>query len=131
MSEEQKKILKMVAEGKVTPDEADRLLSALKTSKGKGRFLRVRVFDKGKEKTKVKVDIPLSVLKLASKIGAAFKGVIPEGSKVNIHGREISWDEFTPEMIDKIVEEINEGGRFTLVEVDDEEKDECVEVYIE
>ncbi|HEC78874.1 MAG TPA: hypothetical protein ENI34_06995 [candidate division WOR-3 bacterium] len=131
MSEEQKKILKMVAEGKVTPEEADRLLSALKTSKGKGRFLRVRVFDKGKEKTKVKVDIPLSVLKLASKIGAAFKGVIPEGSKVNIHGREISWDEFTPEMIDKIVEEISEGGRFTLVEVDDEEKDECVEVYIE
>jgi len=40
-------------------------------------------------------------------------------------------DEFTPEMIDKIVEEITEGGRFTLAEVTDEEKGEFVEVYIE
>ncbi|NOR17611.1 hypothetical protein GQ543_07895 [candidate division WOR-3 bacterium] len=131
MSEERKKILNMVAEGKLTPEEADRLLGALKESEEKTKFFHVRVYNKNNDKTKVKIDIPIGVLKLASKIGTAFKGVVPEGFKVNIHGKEISMDEFTPEMIDKIVEEITEGGRFTLAEVTDEEKGEFVEVYIE
>jgi hypothetical protein len=131
MSEERKKILNMVAEGKLTPEEADRLLGALKESKDKARFFRVRVYDTNNDKARVRVDIPISVLKLASKIGAAFKGVVPEGSKVNVHGKEISLDEFTPEMIDKIIEEIEEGGVYKLVEVTDEEKGEHVEVYIE
>ncbi len=131
MSEERKKILNMIAEGKLTPEEGDRLLGALKESQQKARYFRVRVFDKNREKPKVKVDIPIGVLKLASKIGAAFKGVIPEGLKVDMHGKEISLDEFTPEMIDKILDEISDEGRFTLAEVTDEEKGEYVEVYIE
>lgn len=121
----------MVAEGKLTPEEADRLLSALKNAKEKSKFFRVRVYDKNRDKPKVRVDIPIGVLKLASKISAAFKGIVPEGLKVDVHGKEISLDEFTPEMIDKIVEEISEGRRFTIAEVTDEEKGEFVEVYIE
>lgn len=131
MSEERKKILEMVAAGKLTPQEADRLLGALKESKEKARYFRVRVFDKDKTRQKVKVDIPISVLKLASKLGAAFKGMVPEGHKVNIHGKEIALDEFTPEMIDRIIEEIEEGGCYKLIEVTDDDKGEYVEVYIE
>ncbi len=131
MSEERKKILNMVAEGKLTPEEADRLLGALKDSQEKARFFHVRVYNTDRKKPKVKVDIPIGVLKLASKIGAAFKGMVPEGFKIDMHGREISLDEFTPEMIDKIVEEITDEGRFILAEVTDEEKGEFVEVYIE
>lgn len=131
MSEERKKILNMVAEGKLTPEEADRLLGALKETQEKARFFHVRVYNQDRTKPRVKVDIPVSVLKLASKIGTAFKGMVPEGSKVNVHGKELSLDEFTPEMIDKILAEISEGGKYTLVEVEDEEKDEFVEVYIE
>jgi len=121
----------MVAEGKLTPEEAERLLSALKESNDKSKFFKVRVYEQGKDKPKVKVDIPVGVLKLASKIGAAFKGVIPEGLKVNVHGQEIRLDEFTPEMIDKIIEGISEEGKFTIAEVTDEETGEYVEVYIE
>lgn len=121
----------MVAAGKLTPQEADRLLGALKESKEKARYFRVRVFDKDKTRQKVKVDIPISVLKLASKLGAAFKGMVPEGHKVNIHGKEIALDEFTPEMIDRIIEEIEEGGCYKLIEVTDDDKGEYVEVYIE
>ncbi len=131
MSEERKKILNMVAEGKLTPEEADRLLGALKESNEKARFFRVRVYDRNKQKQKVKVDIPITVLKLASKIGAAFKGFVPEGSKIDVHGKEIMLDEFTPEMIDRIIAEIGDGGTYKLVEVADDEKDEFVEVYIE
>lgn len=131
MSEQRKKILDMVAQGKLTPEEADRLLGAIKESHERARFFRVRVYNENKSKPKVKVDIPISVLKLASKIGTAFKGVVPEGHKVNIHGKEIALDEFSPEMLDEIVESLSEGGRFKLVEVTDEEKGEFVEVYIE
>jgi len=131
MSEQRKKILDMVAQGKLTPEEADRLLGAIKESHERARFFRVRVYNENKNKPKVKVDIPISVLKLASKIGTAFKGVVPEGHKVNIHGKEIALDEFSPEMLDEIVEGLSEGGRFKLVEVTDEEKGEFVEVYIE
>ncbi len=131
MSEERKKILNMVAEGKLTADEADRLLGALKESADKSKFFRVRIYDKGKDKPKVRVDIPVSVLKLASKIGAAFKGMVPEGFKVDVHGKEISLDEFTPEVIDKIIAGLGEEERYTIAEVTDEEKGEFVEVYIE
>lgn len=132
MSEEKRKILNMVADGKLTPEEADRLLDALKDARGKKRFFKVRVYDKNnKEKPKVKVNIPIAVLKLASKIGAAFKGMMPEGMKVNMHGKELSLDEFTPEMIDGIINGLGDEEKFILAEVTDEETGEYVEVYIE
>lgn len=133
MSEEKIKILKMVAEGKLTPEEAERLLTALSESQDKKRFFRVRVYtQKNRENPKVKVDIPVSVLKLASKMSSAFKGIFPEGFKVNMHGKEIYLDEMTPEMIDKILTEINEEeGKFMIAQVSDEENGEFVEVYIE
>jgi len=131
MSEEHIKILRMVAEGKITPEEANGLLGALKESQERARFFRIRIYDKNRDKPKIKVDIPIGVLKLASKISSAFKGLIPEGFKVNVSGKEIYLDEFTPEMIDKIIEEIAGSGRFMLAEVTDDEKGEYVEVYIE
>ncbi|MEO0205685.1 MAG: hypothetical protein ABIL22_03295 [candidate division WOR-3 bacterium] len=131
MSEERRKILNMVAEGKITPEEAERLLGVLKDDTGKSHFLKVRVYDKNREKPRVKVDMPISALKLFLKLGTTFQGLAPEGIKMNIKGKELSLDEFTPEMIDKILSEIGESGRFNLVEVDDTEKDERVEVYIE
>lgn len=132
MSEEKKKILQMVAEGKLTPEEADRLLNALSEVHGKKRFFKITVYEKNdRKRPKVKVNIPVAVLKIASKIGAAFKGMMPEGMKVNMQGKEIALDEFTPEMIDSIVDSLGDEEKFILAEVTDEEKGEYVEVYIE
>jgi len=132
MSEERRKILNMVAEGKLTPEEADRLIDALKDSRGKKRFFKVRVFDGNRsEKPKVNVNIPIAVLKLASKMGVAFKGMMPEGMKLNMHGKEISLEEFTPEMIDEIIDSLGDEEKFVLAEVSDEQTGEYVEVYIE
>ncbi|MDH4212076.1 MAG: hypothetical protein OEV79_11575 [candidate division WOR-3 bacterium] len=132
MSEERKKILNMVAEGKLTPEEADRLLDALKDAHGKKRFFRIRVYDKNnRDKPKVRVNIPIAVLKLASRIGTAFKGIMPEGMKMNMHGKEIALDEFTPEMIDSIIDSLGDEEKFVLAEVTDDEDGEYVEVCIE
>ncbi len=131
MSEERKKILKMLAEGKITAEEADRLLSALRESDTRGRFLKVRVTDRNKNRLKARIDIPIGVVKAALKIGTLLKGVVPEGQKFTIQGKEISLDGITPEMIENIISELGEGGKYTLVEVHDDESSEDVEVYIE
>ena len=132
MSEEKRKILQMVADGKLTPEEADRLLDAVKDVRGKKRFFKVRVYDGARGgKPTVNVNIPIAVLKLASKFGHAFKGMMPEGMKVNMHGKELSLDEFTPELIDEVLDGLGEGEKFLLAEVTDEDKGEYVEVYIE
>lgn len=129
--EERRKILEMVAQGKLSPDEAERLLSALKEQETPARFLKVRVYDRNKNKLKVKVDIPISVLKVGTKIGAVFKGMIPANFKNKMANHGISLEEFTPEMIDQILDEVAEKGKFTIAEVTDEEDGESVEVFIE
>jgi len=131
MSEERKKILKMVAEGKITPEEGDRLLGALRETDTRSRFLKVRVTDIERNRTKARIDIPIGVVKAALKLGTLFKGVIPEGQKINIQGKEISLDGITPEMIEAIVAELGEGGKYTLADIHDDEKGERVEVYVE
>jgi hypothetical protein len=131
MSEERKKILRMIAEGKITPEEGDRLLGALRETDGRSRFMKVRVTDSDGKRTKARIDIPIGVIKAALKLGTLFKGVIPEGQKINIQGKEISLDGITPEMIESIIAELGEGGKFTLADIHDDEKGEHVEVYIE
>ncbi len=131
MSEEMRKILNMIAEGKLKPEEGERLISALKEVPEKARFLKIRVFKKDKERPRIKVDIPVGALKLFLKLGATIQDLAPERFKMNIKGKEFSLNGFTPEMIDSILNEIGEGGRFNLVEFDDTEEDERVEVYIE
>jgi hypothetical protein len=131
MSEERRKILNMVADGKITPEEADRLLSVLRDENEMPRFFKVRVYVQNSEKPKVKVDIPIGALKLLLKLGAKFQGIAPEAFKMNIHGKNFTLDEMTPEMIDKILDEIGNSGRFNLVEFEDPERKERVEVYIE
>ncbi len=131
--QETRKILEMVARGKLSPEEAERLLSALKEkdTHTPARFLKVRVYNRNKNKLKVKVDIPIAVLKLGTKIGAVFKGLIPEDFKDKMADKGISLEEFTPEMIDHILDEVAEKGKFTIAEVTDEEAGESVEVFIE
>ncbi|MEO0164511.1 MAG: hypothetical protein ABIL39_00015 [candidate division WOR-3 bacterium] len=131
MSEELKKILGMVADGKLKPEEAERLIGALKDNPKKIRFLKIRIYEKHGEKCKTRIDIPMTALKLFLKLGAALQTFAPEGFKINIKGQEILLDEFTPELFDKILAEIDEEGCFTLVEFNNDEKDEKVEVYIE
>ena len=131
MSEERKKILKMVAEGKITADEADRLLGALRESDVRGRFLKVRVVDEERNRTKARIDIPIGVVKAALKIGTLFKGVLPEGQTVKVQGRDISLDNVTPEMIETIIAELGDSGKYTLADIHDDDKNEHVEVYIE
>ncbi len=136
-NEERMKILKMVAEGKITAEEADQLLEALEESERvssggrpgvppvppapepplssgrKPRWLHVRVTDTNTGRARVNVRLPLSMVKMGLKLGARYS---PE-----IEGLDVE------ELIRAA--ENGEGGLF--VDVTDEEDGEHVEVFLE
>lgn len=124
MGEERMRILQMVSEGKITPEEGVRLLNALRGSSsgtptakrepaGRTGWFRVRVTDMATGRLKVNVNLPLSLINVATKMGARFSP--------NVEG--LDWEELT--------EAIQKGASGKLVEVEDEEGGERVEVFVE
>lgn len=87
MKEEIKKILKMVEEGKLKAEEAEKLLDALlepgkKVSSRK--FLKIKIEDVGGDK--VNVVLPLGLVKLATRF-------IPKDKKELLEEKDIDLDE--------------------------------------
>jgi len=133
MDEEKLSILRMVKEGKITPEEGVELLEALKElpeeekiieKKGKPRFLRVLVRKEGEKKTKVNISVPLSLVKWGLKFGPQMGKFAPE--KFGLSGLS---KEATREILDEITSAIDSGEVGKIVEV--EEKDNHVEIYFE
>jgi hypothetical protein len=125
MSEERSRILQMVSENKIDAQEAARLLSALNASPdsasapepttrtGGARWFRVRVTDMETGRTKVNVNLPLSLVKVGMRMGAHFAPEV----------EDLDWDE--------LMTAIQDGAAGKLVEVEDMEDGEKVEVYVE
>lgn len=136
-NEERMKILKMVAEGKITAEEADQLLEALEESERvpgvprpgippmpsapemppapgrKPRWLHVRVTDTNTGRTRVNVRLPVSMINIGLKMGSKFA---PEVEGLNM---------------DELMRMIESGEIGQIVDVTDEEDGEHVEVYLE
>lgn len=116
MKEERMQILQMVADGKITVDEADKLIEALGTETVSdsrkrilsGKFLRVRV-TQGME-AKVNVNIPLELARIVMRF-------LPKDSQLK------SID------IDEVVRLVKEGAEGKIVEVQDD--NERVEVFVD
>ena len=121
MSEERARILQMISERKITAEEGARLLTALQSPTapsrephaGTARWFRVRVTDMATGRTKVNVNLPLSLVKAGIKMGARFAPDM----------EELDWNE--------LVTAIQEGASGKIVEVEDEQDGERVEVYVE
>jgi len=121
-TEERKKILKMVSEGKITAEEAARLLSALsRTGKSKQfessgkepRWLRVKVTDVHTGRAKVNVNLPFSMVQVGLKMGAKF---VPDMEGVDLDG---------------LSEALRSGMTGKIIDIVDEEDAQRVEVYVE
>jgi hypothetical protein len=121
MSEERARILQMISEGKITAEEGVKLLNALRNSSaspspprpGTGRWFRVRVTDIATGRTKINVNLPLSLVKAGVKMGARFSPEV----------EDLDWEE--------IVTAIHEGASGKIVDVEDEQGGEKVEVFVE
>lgn len=122
-TEERMKILKMINEGKITAEEGSKLLQALgsgeepkkgKKHLGSSQWLRVRVTDMQRGKTKVNVNLPLKLLDAGLNIASQFA---PEMNQ--------------PEMMDAVKEALSENMQGKIVDVFDEEDQEHIEIFIE
>ncbi|BCX02861.1 MAG: hypothetical protein KatS3mg053_0799 [Candidatus Roseilinea sp.] len=131
-TEERMKILKMVEEGKVSPEDGAKLLAALSESAGHkagssagtpgyanirnaggARWLRIRVTDMVTGKQKVSVNLPIGLVSVGAKIAAKFA---PEAESLEIN---------------QIVEAIKSGAQGKIIDVMDDEDGEHVEIYVE
>lgn len=126
MTEERMRVLKMVEEGKVTPEEGARLIEAIRNREGQsmeparaalGRCLRVRVFEGDQEKPKVNVTVPLALARLALKF-------IPHSALEQMEEQGISAQDLS-----ELVAAVEKAGPFKIVDVQD--GSEKVEVFIE
>ena len=121
MNEERKRILEMLAEGKINTEEAEKLLSALskdnETVSGdmgkepKYKYLRVMV-EPGPESTssdKVNIRIPLKLIRAGLKL-ASF---IPKDAQVKVNealhekGIEADFARIKPEDLDDLIAQLN------------------------
>lgn len=133
-AEERIKILQLLQEGKITADQAARLLEALETNAavrgapkppsipqpmapggpmGGGRWLRVRVTDTDTGKTRVNVRLPLNLVGSGIRMGMRFAPEI-EGLDVN-----------------ELMSFVQSGEIGQIVDVFDDEDGEHIEVFIE
>ena len=119
MSEERKRILKMVENGKIQVEEAEKLLQSLnskpvkKTQNDKVKFIKIHVEEDGEEK--VNISVPIALAKSLLKF-------IPSSAKESLEENEIEISE-----IIKAVENLE--GPSTIVDVNDE--DEHVQIRLE
>jgi len=121
-NEERLQILQMIASGTITAEEGLDLLGAIEeASAGESpesdglsrRWFRVRVTDMRSGKSKVNINIPLGVVDMGLRLGAKF---VPDMGGIDV---------------EEIVQQIKEGARGKIIEVEDREDGERVEIYVE
>lgn len=121
-TEERMKILKMIEEGKLSPEEGAQLLSALGRKAAPGipglvaggaKWLRVRVTDLNTGRSKASVQIPLALMDAGMKIGAHFA---PEIDGVNM---------------DQLMEALRSGMTGKIIDATDDVDGERVEIFVE
>jgi hypothetical protein len=132
MNDNRRKILEMLAAGKITPDEAERLLAALQNEptaarNGKPKFIRVIATDEGRngEPVNVNVRVPMQLLRAGVKLAS----LIPPHArdKVNAALRKegilLDLNEIKPENLEDVIDHLSEmavdvdGGKKTKVRV--------------
>ena len=123
VSEERIKILEMVEEGRIDASEAMELLSALERNqeeivpKKNAKWLKVRVNTMENE-SKVNVNIPLALVDVGLKLAKTYDPKLKESGLDKID-------------IEEIMEAVKNGAEGKIVEVEDEENQTRVKVYVE
>ena len=122
VSEERIQILEMVEEGKINATEAMELLDAFgRNQEGiipkKAKWLRIQVKTM-EDKPKVNVNIPLSLVDVGLKLAKTYDPQLKESGIDQIN-------------IEEIMEAVKNGAEGKIVDVEDEENQTKVKVYVE
>ncbi len=131
MSQERMKVLEMLAEGKISAADADRLLAKLEEtpenaaatdeeSRPRSRFLRIEV--DGPDRDKVNVRVPMGFLRAGLKLGT----VLPTRVRERLAARGIDLGEISQDDAEGFLKGLEELD----VRIDEGDK-ECVRIYSE
>ena len=126
MNDDRRSILDMLSEGKITPDEAERLLAALDrpqrrsaeapaeppTLRNRPKFLRVQVdaHDRRDRPTRVNIRVPMQLLRA----GVRLSSLIPAEARDRIDdamrrkGVAFDLSQLKPENLDELLEQLND-----------------------
>jgi len=127
MSEERMRILKMLEEGKISADDAAKLLAAVEGgTKAKGviccapgtarKVLHVEIQGEGDEKPRVNVNVPLELIRVAMSL-------IPKDARAKMEAKGID--------LDNITQMIEDGVEGKIVEVEHEKKNGKERIVVE
>jgi len=126
MTDERRRVLDLLAQGKITVDEADQLLRALGTSSAKGpdpagaseppkkpRFIRINVHKPAIDKQPpedINVRVPFPMVRGGLRLGALLPGLVGDRirSRMREKGLDFDWSNLDAGAIDAIFSELNE-----------------------
>jgi hypothetical protein len=140
MKGERKRILGMLAEGKVSADEAAELIDAIEKrdsrpttdlqaqpNKKKPKFLKIKVTPKNESGEKVNIAIPLMLVRAGAKLASIVPGDV--AGKVNLklkdYGLDVDLNKLDADSLDGVLTALCD----TSIDVDDEK--ETVKIYCE
>ena len=120
MSEERKKILDMLSQGKISTEDAEKLLSALAKDGGPGadavkkelKYLRIMVEPgpNSKEHDRVNIRVPLKLIRAGLKLAA----LIPKSAQTQVNdalhekGIEMDFSQIKPEDLENIITQLDD-----------------------
>jgi polyhydroxyalkanoate synthesis regulator phasin len=123
VSQERMQILEMVEEGKINTKDAMELLDALERNtelikpKTDAKWLKIRVRTMD-DNPKVNVNIPISLVEAGLKLAKKFDPKLEESGRDQID-------------LDEIIEAVKNGAEGKLVDVEDEENQTKVQIFVE
>ena len=146
MDNEKMKILQLIQDGKITSAEGLELLNALQEAEKpeanfqakvisndmKDRFLRVRVSGDGTGIKKADVNIPLSLLKIATKFMNVGMGMIPKEAREQMEEKGIDLAKIDFDELIMLIDQGLSDGKLVDVDLNDSEHGRLlVEVYVD
>jgi hypothetical protein len=123
MNEQRKDILDMLAEGKITPDEAEQLIAALERDqppaaaspaarpKGKAKYLRLVVdTTENGEPGRVNARVPLQLLRAGVRLAALLppQALAKANAELSRSGVPFDLTQLKPEQLEDLVEQLDE-----------------------
>jgi hypothetical protein len=139
MNEQRRQILEMLAEGKITADEAERLIDALErqqpasppTAAQRPKYLRLVVNSEDDSSadgpSRINIRVPLQLLRAGVRLTSLIppQALIRLNAELNRSGVPIDLTQLKPQHIEDLIEQLNE----LTVDVDD--ADSKVQVFCE
>jgi hypothetical protein len=141
MNEQRRQILQMLAEGKITADEAERLIDALdqdepeppagavSRSKSRPKYLRVIVIDNstGEDPSRVNIRVPLQLLRAGVRLASLIppQALTKLNEKLSESAVPIDLTELKPQQFTELIDQLED------LTLDVEEPDSKVQVFCE